>query len=159
MNKDFSFADAYAPLDFGARRFCEARVWSYFNMFTDQGKAFLPYIQGETNAPMPLFIKPNRKISVQDVQNAMRDHYEGTPLAISNDFGAGPYKTPYRLSPLNFTVDGQEYFNERPISQQKSGFVFVAQMRASMPDAVGGVLWFGTVSYTHLVGSVRRRRG
>ena len=144
VNKDFSFADAYAPLDFGARRFCEARVWSYFNMFTDQGKAFLPYIQGETNDPMPLFIKPNRKISVQDVQNAMRDHYEGTPLDISNDFGAGPYKTPYRLSPLNFKVDGQEYFNERPISTQQSGFVFVAQMRASMPDAVGGVLWFGT---------------
>ena len=144
VNKDFSFADAYAPLDFGARRFCEARVWSYFNMFTDQGKAFLPYIQGETNDPMPLFMKPNRKISVQDVQNAMRDHYEGTPLDISNDFGAGPYKTPYRLSPLNFKVDGQEYFNERPISTQQSGFVFVAQMRASMPDAVGGVLWFGT---------------
>ncbi|WP_289293768.1 MULTISPECIES: C69 family dipeptidase [Bacteroides] len=144
VNKDFSFADAYAPLDFGARRFCEARVWSYFNMFTDQGKAFLPYIQGETNDPMPLFIKPNRKISVQDVQNAMRDHYEGTPLDISNDFGAGPYKTPYRLSPLNFKVDGQEFFNERPISTQQSGFVFVAQMRASMPDAVGGVLWFGT---------------
>ena len=144
VNKDFSFADAYAPLDFGARRFCEARVWSYFNMFTDQGKAFLPYIQGETNDPMPLFIQPNRKISVQDVQNAMRDHYEGTPLDISNDFGAGPYKTPYRLSPLNFKVDGQEYFNERPISTQQSGFVFVAQMRASMPDAVGGVLWFGT---------------
>ena len=144
VNKDFSFADAYAPLDFGARRFCEARVWRYFNMFTDQGKAFLPYIQGETNDPMPLFIKPNRKISVQDVQDAMRDHYEGTPLDISNDFGAGPYKTPYRLSPLNFKVDGQEYFNERPISTQQSGFVFVAQMRASMPDAVGGVLWFGT---------------
>lgn len=144
VNKDFSFADAYAPLDFGARRFCEARVWSYFNMFTDQGKAFLPYIQGETNDPMPLFMKPNRKISVQDVQDAMRDHYEGTPLDISNDFGAGPYKTPYRLSPLNFKVDGQEYFNERPISTQQSGFVFVAQMRASMPDAVGGVLWFGT---------------
>ena len=144
VNKDFSFADAYAPLDFGARRFCEARVWSYFNMFTDQGKAFLPYIQGETNDPMPLFIKPNRKISVQDVQDAMRDHYEGTPLDISNDFGAGPYKTPYRLSPLNFKVHGQEYFNERPISTQQSGFVFVAQMRASMPDAVGGVLWFGT---------------
>ena len=144
VNKDFSFADAYAPLDFGARRFCEARVWSYFNMFTDQGKAFLPYIQGETNDPMPLFIKPNRKISVQDVQNAMRDHYEGTPLDISNDFGAGPYKTPYRLSPLNFTVDGQDYFTDRPIATPQSGFVFVAQMRASMPDAVGGVLWFGT---------------
>ena len=144
VNKDFSFADAYAPLDFGARRFCEARVWSYFNMFTDQGEAYLPYIQGKTNDPMPLFVKPKRKLSVQDVKNAMRDHYEGTALDISNDFGAGPYKTPYRLSPLTFKVGDQEYFNERPISTQQSGFVFVAQMRANLPDAVGGVLWFGT---------------
>lgn len=143
INKDFSFADAYAPLDFGARRFCEARVWSYFNMFTDQGAAYLPYVQGKSNEPMPLFVKPNRKISVQDVKNAMRNHYEGTALDISNDFGAGPYKTPYRLSPLTFKVGDQEYFNERPISTQQTGFVFVAQMRADKPDAIGGVLWFG----------------
>lgn len=144
VNKDFSFADAYAPLDFGARRFCEARVWSYFNMFTDRGQEFLPYIEGKTNEPMPLYLKANRKISVRDVQNAMRDHYEGTPLDISQDFGAGAYHSPYRLSPLTFKHGEDEYFNERPISTQQSGFVFVAQMRASLPDAVGGVLWFGT---------------
>ena len=144
VNKDFSFANAYAPLDFGARRYCEARVWSYFNMFTDRGNEFLPYILGETNTPMPLFVKPNRKVSVQDVKNAMRDHYEGTPLDISKDFGAGPYHTPYRLSPLSFKVGDQEYFNERPISTQQSGFVFVAQMRSELPDPIGGVLWFGT---------------
>jgi len=144
INKDFSFADAYAPLDFSARRYCEARVWSYFNMFTSRGEEFLPYIEGKTDEPMPLFVKPNRKISVQDVKNAMRDHYEGTPFDISKDFGAGPYHTPYRLSPLSFEVNGQKYFNERPISTQQTGFVFVAQMRASMPDAIGGVLWFGT---------------
>lgn len=143
VNKDFSFAAAYAPLDFGARRFCEARVWSFFNQYTDQGKSFLPYIQGQTDEPMPLYLKPNRKLSVQDVKNMMRDHYEGTPLDISNDFGAGPYKTPYRLSPLNFKVGDVEYFNERPISTQQSGFVFVSQMRANLPDAIGGVLWFG----------------
>ena len=143
VNKDFSFSLAYAPLDFGARRFCEARVWSYFNKFTDNGKDYLPYIEGKTNTPMPLFVKPKHKLSVQDVKDMMRDHYEGTPLDISNDFGAGPYKTPYRLSPLNFKVDGQEYFNERPISTQQSGFVFVAQMRAHKPDPIGGVLWFG----------------
>lgn len=143
VNKDFSFSKAYAPLDFGARRYCEARVWSYFNMFTDRGKEFLPYIQGTTDEPMPLYIKPNRKISVQDVKNAMRDHYEGTALDITKDFGAGPYHTPYRLSPLEFEVNGQKYFNERPISTQQSGFVFVAQMRENLPDAVGGVLWFG----------------
>ena len=144
VNKEFSFADAYAPLDFGARRFCEARVWSYYNMFTDRGQEFLPYIQGTSDTPMPLFVKPNRKLSVQDVQRAMRDHYEGTPLDLSQDFGAGPYHAPYRLSPLTFKVDGEEYFNERPISTQQSGFVFVAQMRAQLPDPVGGVLWFGT---------------
>lgn len=144
VNKDFSFSNAYAPLDFGARRFCEARVWSYFNMFTDKGATFLPYIQGTSNEPMPLFLKPSRKISVQDVQNAMRDHYEGTALDITQDMGAGKYHTPYRLSPLTFKVGDQEYFNERPISTQQSAFVFVAQMRANMPDAVGGVLWFGT---------------
>ncbi|MBQ8673998.1 MAG: C69 family dipeptidase [Bacteroides sp.] len=143
MNKDFSFANAYAPLDFGARRYCEARVWSYYNMFTDRGSEFLPYIQGQSDTPMPLYLKPNRKISVQDIRQAMRDHYEGTPLDISNDFGAGAYHTPYRLSPLSFKHEGKEYFNERPISTQQSGFVFVAQMRSSMPDPVGGVLWFG----------------
>lgn len=92
---------------------------------------------------MPLYVKPNRKISVQDVKNAMRDHYEGTPLDLSKDFGAGPYHTPYRLSPLDFEVNGVKYFNERPISTQQSGFVFVAQMRSDMPDPIGGVLWFG----------------
>ena len=143
VNKDFSFANAYAPLDFGARRYCEARVWSYFNMFTDRGSEFLPYIEGKTDEPMPLFLKPNRKVSVQDVKNAMRDHYEGTPLDITKDFGAGPYHAPYRPSPLSFEVDGKKYFNERPISTQQSAFVFVAQMRSTLPDAVGGVLWFG----------------
>ncbi len=144
VNKDFSFANAYAPLDFGGRRYCEARVWSFYNMFTKKGEEFLPYILGDSNTPMPLYIKADRKLSVQDIQNAMRDHYEGTPLDISCDFGAGAYKTPYRLSPLSFKVNDEEYFNERPISTQQSGFVFVSQMRASLPDAVGGVLWFGT---------------
>ena len=144
VNKDFSFANAYAPLDFGARRYCEARVWSFYNMYTKDGEEYLPYIMGETDTPMPLFVKADRKLSVQDVMHAMRDHYEGTPLDITNDFGAGPYKIPYRLSPLSFKVDGEDYFNERPISTQQTGFVFVSQMRAHMPDAVGGVLWFGT---------------
>ena len=144
LNKDFSFADAYNPLDFSGLRFCEARVWSYYNMFTDRGNEFLPYIQGESKTPMPLYVKPNRKISVQDIQNAMRDHYEGTPLDISQDFGAGAYHTPYRLTPLSFSVNGERYFNERPISTQQSAWVFVAQMRDNLPDAIGGVFWFGT---------------
>lgn len=143
-NKDFSFADAYCPLDFSGLRACEARVWSYYNMFSKAtGQAYLSYVQGESSEPMPLYVKPDRKISVRDIQQAMRDHYEGTPLDITKDMGAGPFNMPYRLSPLTFKVDDTEYFNERPISTQQSAFTFVAQMRASMPDAIGGVQWFG----------------
>lgn len=143
-NTEFSFADAYCPLDFGNVRFCEARVWSFYNMFSKAtGQAYLSYVQGESTEPMPLYVKPDRKLSVRDMQHAMRDHYEGTPLDITKDCGAGAFKMPYRLSPLTFKVDGEEYFNERPISTQQSAFVFVSQMRSSMPDAIGGVLWFG----------------
>ncbi|MDR1004318.1 MAG: C69 family dipeptidase [Prevotellaceae bacterium] len=144
VNKDFSFADAYNPLDFGGLRYCEARVWSYFNMFTDRGNEFLPYIEGKSQEPMPLYVKANRKLSVQDIQHAMRDHYEGTPLDISQDFGAGAYHAPYRLSPLSFKVNDVEYFNERPISTYQTAWVFVSQMRANLPDAIGGLFWFGT---------------
>ena len=145
LNKDFSFADAYCPLDFSGLRACEARVWSFYNMFNKSvGTAYLPYIQGKSNEPMPLYIKPTNKVSVRDIQQAMRDHYENTPLDITNDMGATAFQMPYRLSPLTFEVDGQKYFNERPISTQQSAFTFVAQMRSTMPDAVGGVLWFGT---------------
>lgn len=143
-NSEFSFSKAYNPLDFGGARFCEARVWSFFNMFSKStGEAHLPYALGESKEPMPLYIKADSKLSVRDVQKAMRDHYEGTPLDITKDLGAGPFNTPYRLSPLTFKVDGVEYFNERPISTQQSAFSFVAQMRASLPDPVGGVMWFG----------------
>lgn len=142
-NKDFSFADAYAPLDFGARRYCEARVWSYYRMFNPEMEAYLAYIQGTSNDPMPLYIKATRKLSVQDVMHAMRDHYEGTALDPTKDLGAGPYNSPYRPAGLSYKVGEQEYFNERPISTQQTGFSFVAQMRADLPDPVGGVLWFG----------------
>lgn len=143
-NKDFSFADAYCPLDFSGLRFCEARVWSYYNMFSKgTGQAYLSYIQGESKEPMPLYVKPDQKVSVRDIQRAMRDHYEGTALDITKDMGAGSFNMPYRLSPLTFKVDNEEYFNERPISTQQTAFTFVAQMRANLPDVVGGVLWFG----------------
>ena len=145
LNKDFSFANAYCPLDFGGLRACEARVWSFYNMFCEgMGEQYLPYIEGKSKEPMPLYAKPTNKVSVRDIQQAMRDHYEGTALDITNDVGATAYKMPYRLSPLTFEVDGQKYFNERPISTQQSAFTFVSQMRANLPDAVGGVLWFGT---------------
>ena len=142
---NFSFANAYCPLDFGGLRACEARVWSFYNMFCEgMGEQYLPYIEGKSKEPMPLYAKPTNKVSVRDIQQAMRDHYEGTALDITNDVGATAYKMPYRLSPLTFEVDGQKYFNERPISTQQSAFTFVAQMRADLPNAVGGVLWFGT---------------
>ena len=145
LNKDFSFANAYCPLDFGGLRACEARVWSFYNMFCEgMGEQYLPYIEGKSKELMPLYAKPTNKVSVRDIQKAMRDHYEGTALDITNDVGATGYKMPYRLSPLTFEVNGQKYFNERPISTQQSAFTFVSQMRANLPDAVGGVLWFGT---------------
>lgn len=141
---DFSFADAYCPADFGARRFCEARVWSFFNRYSDHMAKYLPYAEGkQKNAePMPLWIVPNKKLSVHDVEMAMRDHYEGTPFALDSDIGGGIWQMPYRPTPLSFKVDGKSYFNERPISTQQSAFSYVSQMRSWLPRQIGGVLWF-----------------
>jgi len=143
MNTDFSFADAYAPLDFSALRACEARVWSFFNRTKQGMDAYLPYINGQSKQAMPLYIKPDRKLSAQDFKSFMRDHYEGTPFDMNNDIGAGPYKVPYRWRPMTFTVDSVEYVNERATATQQTGFSFVAQMRNWLPDPVGGLLWFG----------------
>lgn len=144
-DSEFSFSEAYAPADFSALRFCEARVWSFFNKYSDGMDRYLPYASGEdANAePMPLFVKPKRLLSAQDVKDMMRDHYEGTPFALDNDPGMGPYEAPYRPTPLTWKVDGKTYFNERPISTQQSAFTMVAQMRSWLPDYVGGILWFG----------------
>ncbi len=142
-DKDFSFAQTYAPIDFGALRFCEARVWSFFNHVNKDMAQYVTYAKGETTDPMPLYIKPDKQLSMRDVQNFMRDHYEGTELDWSNEFGAGPFNSPYRWSPLTFTVDSVEYCNERPISTQQTGFSFVSQSRAWLPNEIGGVLWFG----------------
>ena len=144
-DKTFSFAEAYNPLDFGGARFCEARVWSYFNRWAalDMNQ-YLDYAKGENfNNPMPLYVRPKQKLSVQDVKDMMRDHYEGTPLEIQSDLGMGPYEMPYRPTPLNFEVDGVKYFNERPISTQQSSCIYVSQMRSWLPDYIGCCLWFG----------------
>ncbi|MDD3355689.1 MAG: C69 family dipeptidase [Dysgonamonadaceae bacterium] len=142
-DEDFSFAQAYAPLDFGALRFCEARVWSFFNHINkDMGK-YVTYAKGETTDPMPLYIKPDKKLSLRDVQNYMRDHYEDTELDWRNEYGAGPFNSPYRWSPLTWEVDSVEYCNERPISTQQTGFSFVSQSRSWLPNEIGGILWFG----------------
>jgi len=140
---DFSFRDAYCPLDFSGIRICDARVWSFFRRHADGMDAYLPYINGEDNAHgIPLYVKPNHLLSVRDVQNAMRDHFEDTPLDIRNDIGAGAYEMPYRPTPLTKTLDGVTYYNERPTSTQQSGFSFVGQMRGYLPDAIGGIAWW-----------------
>lgn len=144
-DKDFSFADAYNPLDFSGARFCEARVWSFFNRWAAiDMQPYLKYAMGEelTN-PFPLYVQPKAKLSVQDVKDMMRDHYEGTPMEIQSDLGMGPYEMPYRPTPLTWEVDGKKYFNERPISTQQASCIYVAQLRSWLPDYVGGVLWFG----------------
>ena len=140
---DFSFAKAYCPYDFSALRGCEARVWSFFRKYDTTMDQYTDFIKGDpSKEPMPLYVKPNRKLSVQDVQNGMRDHYEGTDLDMTKDAGAGSYKVPYRWRPMTFEVDGQEYTNERAIATQQTGFVIVPQMRNWLPDAIGGILWF-----------------
>lgn len=154
-DSEFSFRDAFNPLDFSGIRYCDARVWSFFNTYgsVDMSK-YLPYINGEDlKGEMPLFMKPKRPLSAQDVKNGMRDHYEGSALDITNDLGAGAYVMPYRPSPLSFKVDGKEYYNERPISTQQTSFTFVGQMRSWLPDAIGGIVWWGNddanmVAYT-----------
>ena len=141
---DFSFNAAYGAPDFGGRRFCEARVWSFFNHFADM-TPYLDYAMGKvSNAePMPLWIIPNRKVSVQDIEECMRDHYEGTPFALDNDMGGGIWDMPYRPTPLSFEVDGKKCFNERPTSTQQTGFSYVSQMRSWLPREIGGCMWWG----------------
>ncbi len=139
---DFSFRDAYAPNDFGAVRYCEARVWSIFNRFCAGMEQYVEYAMGnDLKGEMPLYMKPKQKISVKDVMNAMRDHYEDTPFDIRNEVGAGAYNMPYRPTPLEWESEGKTYFNERPVSTQQTAFSFVGQMRAQYPDAIGGVAW------------------
>ncbi|MDD5781580.1 MAG: C69 family dipeptidase [Muribaculaceae bacterium] len=141
---DFSFSRAYAEYDFGALRGCDARVWAFYRHFADDIDRYLPWINGEKGAEvMPLYVKPNRKLTVADFKAAMRDHFEGTPFDMTNDIGAGPWKVPYRYRPMTFKVDDVEYTNERATATQQTGFSLVAQMRGSLPDAIGGVLWFG----------------
>ncbi len=144
-NSDFDFASAYAPTDYGTLRGCDARVWAYFNRFKSGMDKYLPYLEMEKNAEiMPLYVKPDRKISVRDMQNMMRDHFEGTPYDMTKDPGATQWwNVPYRYRPMTYKVDGKEYLNERAIATQQTGFVLVSQMRSWLPAAVGGVLWFG----------------
>ncbi len=151
-NKDFSFSDVYAPVDFGGARFCDARVWAGFNKVANGMQPYTEYAKGivehggENDFPtnrMPLWIKPDKQLSVQDVMGMMRDHFEGTDLDMTKDLGAGPYALPYRWRGLTWEVDSVQYCNERAISTQQTGFSFVTQSRNWLPDAIGGIIWFG----------------
>jgi len=153
---DFSWKKAYAAPDFSSRRICDARVWAFFNRFVKGMDRYLPWALGKDKSAedMPLWVIPDKKLSVQDVEAAMRDHFEGTPMSLdSTDMGGGVWQMPYRPTPLFFEVNGKKYFNERPTSTQQTGFSYVSQMRSWLPRQVGGVLWFGNddgnmVAYT-----------
>ena len=158
-DEDFDFSAAYNPIDFGGVRACDARAWSAFRilcdgkftyekdgkMITEYADDYLDYVMGKNlKHRMPLFVKPARKLGVKDVADAMRDHFEGTPLDMTQDIGAGGNALPYRWRPMGFKVGGWDYINERAIATQQTGFWFVGQARHDLPDVVGGVIWFGT---------------
>ena len=163
---DFSYNAAYAVPDFSGRRYCEARVWSFFNRFADDFSEYVPYAAGieKDTKEMPLWIIPNKKVTLQDLRDAMRDHYEGTPFALDSagDIGGGMFRMPYRVSPLSFKIDDVEYFNERPISTFQTAWSFISQMRSSLPREVGACFWFGNddgnmVAYTPMYSCITRR--
>lgn len=159
-DEEFSFCDAYNPLNFGGMRGCEARAWSAFNILCDGKFTFIDengnevtrdaydyidYAMGyDASKRFPLFVKPQRKITMKNVADAMRDHYEGTPMDMTGDIGAGGNALPYRWRPMEFKYEGKTYVNERAIATQQTGFWFVGQSRGWLPDMIGGLLWFGT---------------
>ncbi|MCP3930134.1 MAG: dipeptidase [Bacteroidetes bacterium] len=141
---DFSFSDTYAPVDFGGARFCEARVWSMFRKVATGMDKYAEYAKGhDLSNRMPLWVKPDKKISLQDMFGFMRDHFEGTELDMSKDIGAGPFALPYRWRPLTWEIDGVQYCNERAVATQQTGFSFISQSRNWLPNPMGGILWFG----------------
>ena len=144
-DENFSFRDAYCPIDFENVRYADARVWSFFRHHSDDMDQYLPYINGEFDRcdHLPLWIKPKEKLSLRDIQQDMRDHFEGTPLDMTADVSAGPWRMPIRPLPMHFKDSaGNDYFRERPIATQQSGFTMTCQMRSWLPDEVGGVTWF-----------------
>ena len=146
-DKDFDFSRAYAITDVGATRGCDGRVWSYFRRFAapaDSMDSYLPWVMKGEGEVLPLWVKPEKPLSANDMKWMMRDHFEGTPYDMTNDIGAGPYKVPYRWRPMNFKVDSAEYVHERAIATQQTGFSFVGQLRSDVAPELRGLLWFGT---------------
>lgn len=144
-DEEFSFREAYNPLKFSGRRMCEARVWTFFNRFCHDAMRYFDFVEGKKDdvEPMPLYMIPDRKMTLRDVQEAMRDHYEGTPFAPDRDLTQGQWASPYRPPTATFSVDGNSYFNERLLSTFQSAFTWVCQMRSWLPREVGGIMWFG----------------
>lgn len=143
-DEEFSFCDVYAPLDFSGARACEARVWSFFNRYSEGMEAYLDYAMGyNLSNKMPLYVKPTRKLSLKDMADMMRDHYEGTPMDMTQDIGAGGSHCPYRWRPMSWEYEGKTYINERAIATQQTGWWFVSQSRNWLPDEIGGRYWFG----------------
>ncbi len=141
---EFSFSDVYAPLDFGAARFCEARVWSMFNKVNSEMDQYMDYAMGfDLSNRMPLWVKPEKKLSVEDLINFKRDYLQGTDFDLSQDIGGGPWSMPYRWRPLTWEVDGKTYFHERTTATQQTAFSFITQSRKDLPDPIGGIIWFG----------------
>ncbi len=164
-DKDFSFSDTYAPITFDGARFCDMRVWTFFNKVSKGMEKYWDYVTGhELSTRMPLWIKPDRKITNLDMMSFMRDHLEGTPLDMRMDAGAGPFHLPYRWRPLDWSVDsdsGKMYCNERATATQQTGFSFIAEARNWLPDPIGGILWFGvddaaTSCYTPMYCGINR---
>jgi len=144
-DKDFSFADAYNPLDFSGLRACEARVWSVFRLLDPKMEEYVDYAMGKNpDHKMPLWIIPTHKVDVAEIASIMRNHYEGTPMDMTKDIGAGGNVLPYRWRPMSFEVDGEKYVNERAIATQQTGWWYIGECRGNLPDPIGGVLWFGT---------------
>lgn len=142
-DKDFSFSCVYAPISFTNARFCEMRVWAIFRRINSNMEQYKDYASGHNlKNRMPLWVKADNKLTVTDVKDLMRDHYQGTEFCMTLDIGAGPFAKPYRWRPLTWKVDGVTYFNERAVATQQTGFGIVSQSRAWLPDEVGGILWF-----------------
>ncbi|MDE5957734.1 MAG: C69 family dipeptidase [Muribaculaceae bacterium] len=143
-DEDFSFADAFSSHSADTRRGCDGRVWTYFRRYTPEAEQYFAWVNADSNEPMPLYFIPEKKVDLAGMQDAMRDLFQGTPYDMTGDVGAGPNHVPYRWRPMSFEVDGKEYTHERAIATQQTGWSFVSQSRNWLPDAVGGVLWFGT---------------
>ena len=143
-DEEFSFSDTYNPIDFSGARYCDARVWSFFNRFNASMKEYANYAKGiDLSKRMPLYVKPDRKLDMHDVANSMRDHFEGTELDMTADIGAGPHKIPYRWRPMSWQYNGVPFVHERAIATQQTGWWYVAQCRHWLPNAIGGIFWFG----------------